>query len=88
MHKNLFTSNLAEIKVAYSTNVKFRDMAKIRNSGDCESMLRKIWSSHLELREEFYLLLLNRANKVIGWHCISQGGISTYKKNQRSWKAA
>ncbi|MBK9477692.1 MAG: JAB domain-containing protein [Bacteroidetes bacterium] len=77
MHKNLFTSNLAEIKVAYSTNVKFRDMAKIRNSGDCESMLRKIWSSHLELREEFYLLLLNRANKVIGWHCISQGGISS-----------
>lgn len=77
MHQNLTVSNLAEIKVAYSTKIKFRDMEKITSSRDSESMLRKIWSSHLELREEFYLLLLNRANKVIGWHCISQGGISS-----------
>jgi DNA repair protein RadC len=77
MQQNLIISNLAEIKVAYSTKVKFRDMQKITCSGDSESMLRKIWSAHLELREEFYLLLLNRANKVIGWHCISQGGISS-----------
>lgn len=77
MQVNLITSNLAEIKVAYSTKVKFKDMQKITSSKDCESVLRNIWSPQLELREEFYLLLLNRANKVIGWHCISQGGLDS-----------
>ncbi|MBL0047091.1 MAG: JAB domain-containing protein [Bacteroidetes bacterium] len=77
MQETLITSNLAEIKVAYSTKVKFKDMQKITSSKDCESVLRNIWSPNLELREEFYLLLLNRANKVIGWHCISQGGLDS-----------
>ncbi len=77
MQETLNTSNLAEIKVAYSTKVKFKDMQKITSSKDCESVLRNIWSPDLELREEFYLLLLNRANKVIGWHCISQGGLDS-----------
>lgn len=77
MQETLITSNLAEIKVAYSTKVKFKNMQKITSSKDCESVLRNIWSPHLELREEFYLLLLNRANKVIGWHCISQGGLDS-----------
>lgn len=77
MQENLNLSNLSEIEVSYSTKVKFRDMQKITSSGDCEAMLRKIWSPQLELREEFYMLLLNRANRVIGWHCISQGGLSS-----------
>lgn len=77
MQETLITSNLAEIKVAYSSKVKFKDMQKITSSKDCESVFRNIWSPQLELREEFYLLLLNRANKVIGWHCISQGGLDS-----------
>jgi len=36
--------------------------------------LRSIWSDHLELREEFYILLLNRANHVLGWFPVSKGG--------------
>jgi DNA repair protein RadC len=77
MQETLITSNLSEIKVAYSPKVKFKDMQKITSSRDCESVLRNIWSPQLELREEFYLLLLNRANKVVGWHCISQGGLDS-----------
>lgn len=77
MQHNFLSSNLAEIKVAYSTKVKFHDMQKITSSRDGETVLRKIWSSQIEFREEFYLLLLNRANKVIGWHCISQGGLDS-----------
>lgn len=77
MQETLITSKLAEIKVAYFTKVKFKDMQKITSSRDCEFVLRNIWSPQLELREEFYLLLLNRANKVVGWHCISQGGLDS-----------
>jgi len=76
MQQNLFKWNLAEIKVIYSTKVKFKDMPKITSSRDTEPIFRNIWNPTLELREEFYILLLNRANKVLGWQCISQGGIS------------
>lgn len=30
----------------------------------------------MEFREEFYMLLLNRANRLIGWYRVSQGGIT------------
>lgn len=69
-------SQLAEINVTYSAKVKFKDMERIQTSSDCERVLRKIWNDTIELREEFYLLLLNRANRVLGWYRISQGGIS------------
>ncbi len=76
MQQNLFTSKLAEISVYYSPKVKFKDMTKITRSSDIEPVLRAIWSPTIELREEFYILLLNRANRVLGWNRIAQGGIS------------
>lgn len=74
MQPNLFTSNLAEIKVTYKSKVKFSEMRKIQTSKDAEDILRTIWTDCIELREEFYMLLLNRANKVMGWYRISEGG--------------
>ena len=35
-----------------------------------------MWSDHIELIEEFYILLLNRSNKVLGCTNISKGGVS------------
>lgn len=74
MQPNLFNSNLAEIKVSYKTKVKFSEMRKIVSSKDAEEIFRNIWSDAMELREEFYMLLLNRANRVLGWYRISEGG--------------
>jgi len=76
MQQNLFTSQLAEIKVSYSSKVKYADMKCISTSKDAEEIFRSIWSDSMEFREEFYILLLNRANKVKGWYRISQGGVS------------
>lgn len=77
MHQNLFTSNLAEITVSYSTKVKVSDRRKITSCKDAEDVFREIWTAGtMELREEFYILLLNRANFVIGWCQISQGGLT------------
>jgi DNA repair protein RadC len=39
----------------------------------CE-LFRSIWSDNVELREEFNILLLNRANHVLGWFQVSVGG--------------
>ena len=47
---------------------------KVVSSKDGEEILRNIWSNAIELREEFYMLLLNRANKVLGFYRISEGG--------------
>ena len=76
MQTNLLTNHLAEIQVRYKTKVKYSEMQKITSSKDAEEILRNIWSDTMELREEFYILLLNRANKVLGWG-ISSATIGT-----------
>lgn len=74
MQTNLFNSNLAEIQVTYKTKVKFKEMKKIVSAKDAVEVFRNIWSDCIELREEFYILLLNRANRVLGWYRLSEGG--------------
>jgi DNA repair protein RadC len=76
MKKEVKVLQLAEIKVSYSIKVKCCDRKKITSSKDAEEILRAIWNPTLELREEFYMLLLNRANNVLGWFCLSQGGLT------------
>ena len=74
MQPNLFNSNLAEIQVTYKAKVKYSEMCKIVSSKDAEEIFRNIWSDAMQLREEFYMLLLNRANKVLGYYRVSEGG--------------
>ena len=69
-------SELAEIQVSYSSKTKLSDKKKITSSKDAYGVFKAIWSPTIELREEFYMLLLNRANRVLGWYCISKGGIT------------
>src|ERR1035437_4004667 len=76
MQSNLLNYNLAEIQVSYRTTVKASERRKIITSKDAESILREIWSSGMEFKEEFYIILLNRANKVLGWYKVSEGGMS------------
>lgn len=76
MQQNI-SSSLAEITVSYSTKVKVSDRRKISSCKEAEVVFREIWTTGtMELREEFYILLLNRANYVIGWCQISQGGLT------------
>ena len=74
METNLFNSNLAEIEVRYKNKVKSSEMKKVVSSKDAEEILRNIWNGEIDLREKFYMLLLNRANKVMGWYKVSEGG--------------
>jgi DNA repair protein RadC len=76
MQLNLLKSNLSEIKVSYKSKVKYSEMRQIVTSKDAEEILRNVWSDDMELREEFYILVLNRAHKVLGYYLISQGGLT------------
>ncbi len=72
---NLFLNNLAEIKISYSTKVPAKDRPSVSSSRDAEKLLRLIYTD-IEYRESFYILLLNRANRVLGFKKISEGGIT------------
>ena len=68
------TSQFAEISVNYKTRKKFNEMPHIDNSQASEQLFRKIWSEKMEHVEEMYMILLNNANKSLGYSKISIGG--------------
>lgn len=73
---------VAEIKVSYCTNdnPKF----KINSVDKAYSLLMSLWDMDtIELQEEFKVLLLNRANEVLGIYPLSKGGITGTIVDQR-----
>ena len=73
---NLFNSTVDEVSIVYHNTVRACDRKKISNSASAYDILRSIWNDQIDLYESFYILMLNRANKVLGYRCISQGGVS------------
>jgi DNA repair protein RadC len=73
---NLFNSTVAEIEINYRNTVKPSDMRKIQSSADAYDILKDVWTDRIEYLEEFVILMLNKANKVLGFAKISQGGTS------------
>jgi DNA repair protein RadC len=70
--KTLF--EVAEIQLSYKSNLKPSLLPKISNSRDCVEIFRKIWDAgRIEFVEEFNVMLLNRANKVMGIYRVSSG---------------
>ena len=66
---------LAEVCVSYKS--KFKSKIKISSSRDCYNILYPLFNCDtLELKEEFFILLLNRANNFMGWYKLSSGGTS------------
>ena len=64
----------AEISVNYKTKNKFKEMPHIDNSHASEQLFRTIWSNKIEHVEEMYMVLLNNANRSLGYTKISSGG--------------
>ena len=68
---------VSEIKVSYQPKFNANERAKINQSKDAYNILFNNWDhGRIEMTEQFYILLLNRANKVIGMTEISSGGFS------------
>lgn len=67
--------NIPQIDIIYNKRVKSNKLIQLSTSERTNEVLRLIWSSKIELCEEFVLLLLNRANKCLGYIKMSQGGI-------------
>jgi len=68
---------VAEVELVYKTKVKASERPQIKNSTDSFSILKATWDDNkINMLEQFKVLLLNRANRVIGVYEASSGGIT------------
>lgn len=67
--------NMAEVKLSYKTKPESRNNPILCCPGDAYEYLTEIWDQDtIELQEQFVVILLNTAKRVIGWSKISTGG--------------
>lgn len=70
-------NRVAEIKLSYHPMVRPMDRPKVSNSREVYQFFLEGWDLDLiELQEQFKIMLLNKANRVIGISEISKGGMS------------
>lgn len=67
---------ISKIKVSYTDKVKASERAKICASKDAANILNTVFEDCIQHHEEFYVMLLNRSNRVLRISCISKGGIA------------
>lgn len=69
--------NVAEVELSYKSKIKASERPKITHSSDAAELLRGLWNENkIDFVEQFKVLLLNRANRVLGIVEISSGGIT------------
>ncbi|WP_297337076.1 JAB domain-containing protein [Algoriphagus sp.] len=70
-------STVAEISIGYSCKVKASLRPKVSSSRQAYQVLLDFWESdRIALVEDFQLMLLNRANRILGICTVSSGGTS------------
>lgn len=68
---------VSEINVSYHPKFKASERPKVSTSKEVYNILANNWDlDKIELLEQFKILLLNRANKVIGIYEVSSGGMA------------
>jgi DNA repair protein RadC len=66
---------VAEVELSYKSSIKNVDRPKVSNSREVYNLLLANWDkTKIEYVEQFKILLLNRANFVIGIYEVSSGG--------------
>ena len=74
---SLLKSTVAEITLSYYPHLNVKDNPRIQKPDDAEIIFRQNWNdAQIGLTEEFKVMLLNRANRVLGVCSVSKGGVS------------
>jgi DNA repair protein RadC len=67
----------AEVKLTYETRVKASERYRIKNAEDAAALFFKVWDrSTIEHVEEVKMIMLNRANRVLGVAHLTKGGLN------------
>jgi DNA repair protein RadC len=70
-------NQIAEVELIYRSKVKASERPKITHSKDAYIIFKNHWDENkIELQEQFKVMFLNRANKVLGIYEVSTGGIT------------
>ena len=75
MQRNIFNQLIAEVKQTYSHKIPVKSMLKVTGSQDIYQAILPNYPD-IEYIETFWVLLMNRGNRVLGIKHISTGGIS------------
>jgi len=68
---------VSEVELIYKSKVKASQRPAITSSKDAYNVLIKAWDENkIDFVEQFKVLFLNRANRVLGIYDVSSGGIS------------
>jgi len=68
---------MAEVKLVYQYKRQLSSQPIISSPDEAYEYMMSIWDQDtLELQEEFAIVLLNNALKVLGWYKVSRGGKS------------
>lgn len=68
---------VSEVELTYKSKVKAADRPFVKCSSDIEKVLRNFYDENtIELQEQFYVMYLNRAFRVLGIYKVSTGGIT------------
>lgn len=69
-------SIVSEVTLVYRNHIKPADRPSISSSKDAFKIFQDTWEHTFEHSESFRLMLLNRANKVLGISTVSNGSLS------------
>ena len=67
-------TQLKELKVVPTGNTF--ESVKIMSSKNAETVIRQFYFEDIDIYESCFILLLNRANRTVGYAKISQGGVA------------
>jgi DNA repair protein RadC len=69
--------SVAEIEIIYKSNIKNSERPKVGGSDDIARLLNDIWDvSKIDFLEQFKIILINRAGRILGIVDISSGGLT------------
>ncbi|RYZ63111.1 MAG: DNA repair protein [Chitinophagaceae bacterium] len=70
-------SQVAEVELIYRSKMKASERPLISSSADAYDILKELWDEgKMDLVEQFKVLFLNRANRVLCLFNVSSGGIT------------
>ena len=70
-------NRIAEVELIYKSRVKASERPIVKTSKDAADLLQRTWDENkIDFVEQFKVLFLNRANKILGMLEVSTGGVT------------
>lgn len=79
--KNIYVFD--DIQIKYSPKLKASERIKLENPDVAVNIFRQLFADNMQLTEAVAVLLLSKANKLLGTKIISTGGIDSTVIDQR-----